>query len=200
MQNKIDWYFLRRTLIFLAIAMVFSAVLVVAGMQYEEQKLEEYQGGVADLRTTHRLYQNMVNDIDLLEQYTAKYSDYKASGIVGGERRLSWVESLEATNSVLKLPVLTYSLQPQQGFARPGLKVDKNVIVNSSPMELQMALLHEEDLFALFDGLALSIKNLFTVDSCQITLIGSVGKTFDTKNANLNSTCVIRWINIDVKS
>jgi hypothetical protein len=200
MKNKIDWFFLRRPLVFLAVAIVFATGLTFLGMQYEDTQYEEYQKGVENLRTTHRLYKNMVNDIDLLEQYTVKYTDYKATGLIGGERRLSWIESLETTNSVLKLPKLSYNLLPQEDFARPGLKVERNVEVKSSPMELTMSLLHEEDLFALLDGLSLSISNLFTVDSCSISLLGVVGKSFDTQKANLNARCVIRWISIDAKS
>jgi len=200
MKSKVDWFFLKRTLIFLLIAIIFAGALVFLGWKYEDAQFEEYQKGADNLRTTHRLYKNMVNDIDLLEQYTTKYSDYKATGLVGGERRLSWIESLESTNSVLKLPQLSYKLLPQEGFVRPGLKMERGVEVKSSPMELSMSILHEEDLFALIDGLALSISNLFSVDSCSISLQGTVGKKFDTQKPNLKSKCVIRWISIDAKS
>lgn len=199
MTNKIDWYFLKRPLIFLIIAIVLAAALIILGMQYEDARFDKYKKGEANLRTTHSLYKNMVNDIDLLEQYTTKYSQYKASGLVGAERRLSWIESLESTNSVLKLPTLTYNLLQQEGFVRQGLKIGRSVAVNSSPMELTMSLLHEEDLFALIEGLSLSISNLFTVDSCSLQLLGKVGRSFDTQKANLSSKCVIRWISIDVK-
>jgi hypothetical protein len=200
MKVKIDWFFLKGTLVFFLLAVLTSAGLVTAGWYYESQKQEAFQKGRANLSTTHKLYTNIVNDIDLLEQYTANYSNYKASGLVGGERRLSWIESLESTNSVLKLPRLGYQLLPQEDFKRPGLKVARGVEVNSSPMRLDMELLHEEDLFALFDGLQLSISNLFTVDSCTISLSRTVGDSFDTKSANLRSDCVIRWISIDVKA
>ena len=199
MINKIDWYFLKRTLVFLVIAVVLSGALVVLGMQFEDARYEEFKKGENNLRTTHRLYKNMVNDIDLLEQYTSKYSQFKASGLVGGERRLSWIESLESTNSVLKLPTLTYNLMSQEGFVRQGLKTGRNVVINSSPMQLSMALLHEEDLFALIEGLSLSISNLFTVDSCSLLLLGPVGRSFDTQKANITANCVIRWISIDAK-
>ncbi len=200
MKSKIDWFFLRRTLIFFLVAIIFSVSIVFLGWEYEAGKQEEYQKGADNLRTTHRLYKNMVNDIDLLEQYTTKYTDYKSTGLVGGERRLSWIESLESTNSVLKLPQLSYRLLPQEEFSRPGLKVERNVELKSSPMELDMSLLHEEDLFALLDGLSLSISNLFTVDSCELALQGAVGKTFDTQKPNLKAKCVIRWISIDAKA
>lgn len=186
-------------MVVLVISIAFSVTIVLLGFEFEADKYEEYKKGESNLRTTHRLYKNMVNDIDLLEQYTAKYTDFKTSGLIGGERRLSWIESLESTNSVLRLPTLTYELLPQEGFVRSGLKTGSNVVVNSSAMELSLSLLHEEDLFALFEGLSLSIRNLFTIDSCEIRLIGQIGRSFDTKKPNLSSNCVIRWITIDVK-
>ncbi len=200
MKNKIDFHFLKRTLILLAIAIVFSVSLAFIGWQYEDAQYEAYQQGVQSLRRTHTQYKDLVNDIDLLEQYTVKYSDYKSTGLVGGERRLSWIESLESTNAILKLPKITYNLLPQQGFERPGFKVDRSVEVKSSPMELNMSILHEADIFSLIDVLSSSISNLFTVDGCSISLQGQVGRTFDTKRANLNANCVIRWISIDGKA
>lgn len=199
MKNKIDWFFLKRALIFFTIAVFVTAALIILGAEFENSAYEDYKKGEANLRTTHTLYENMVNDIDLLEQFTVKFNDYKATGLVGGERRLSWIESLESTNAVLKLPKLSYNLQPQESFIRSGLTVGRNVSVNSSPMALKMSLLHEEDLFALIEGLSSSISNLFSVDRCELAVTGSVGKSFATNQANLNADCVIRWVSIDVK-
>lgn len=199
MKASIDWYFLRRPLIVFALTLIISVVLVFTGMQYEKKKQEAFQQGEKNLGTTYRLYTNMVKDIDLLEQYTVEYDKYKDSGVVGGERRLSWIESLESTNKVLKLPRVVYRLESQEGFVRPGLKPGSGVLVNSSPMYVGMSLLHEEDVFAFIEGLELSISNLFSVDYCRFTLSGNVGKTFDTKKANINADCLIRWISVDGK-
>ena len=171
----------------------------VFGYQYESAQIESYHKAVETLGTTHTLYINMVNDIDLLEQYRNLYSDYKSSGLVGEERRLSWIESLENTNKVLKLPTLTYSLLPQEKFARPGLKVKSGVKLSGSPMELNMGLLHEEDLLAVLEGLRLSIKNLFTVESCSMRRSSNIGAPLDTKKTNLRSKCTIRWVTINVR-
>lgn len=195
---RVDWFYLKRPLILFVTAIVVSVALVVVGYQYEKMQEEKYEKAISTLRSTHTLYRNIVNDIDLLDQYRNLYSGYKASGLVGKERRLSWIESLESTNSVLRLPTLTYNLQPQEDFERPGLKVKRGVEVRSSPMELSMGLLHEEDLFALLEGLRLSIKNLFTVDSCSMTRQTSVGSSLDTRSPNLASKCLIRWVTIDV--
>lgn len=198
--NRIDWFYLKRPIILFVTAIVIAAALVLGGYQYEKAQLEEYQKAVSTLRSTHTLYRNIVNDIDLLDQYRNLYSGYKASGLVGKERRLSWIESLEATNEVLRLPILTYNLHPQEEFKRPGFKVKRGVEVRSSPMDLSMGLLHEEDLFALLEGLRLSIKNLFTVDSCTMNRQTAIDRSLDTKRTNLVTKCTIRWVTIDAKS
>ena len=197
--GSIDWFYLRRPLIMLGACALVSLLLVLAGWQFEKAQSEAYQQSLSNLQSTHSLYRNIVNDIDLLDQYRNLYNGYKSSGLVGEERRLSWIESLEGTNEVLRLPTLAYSLQPQEKFERPGFKAKRGVEVLSSPMELKMGLLHEEDLFALLEGLRLSIRNLFTVDSCLINRDSSVERSLDTKRPNLSSTCTIRWVTIDAK-
>ena len=197
--NNIDWYYLKRPLIFFMVAILLASGLATAGYFYEMEKLDSYKQSISTLRSTHNLYSNMVNDLDLLEQYRNKFSEYKSSGLVGEERRLSWIESLQSTNKVLKLPTLTYNLLPQEDFKRPGFKQERNVVVNSSPMELTMGLLHEEDLFAILEGLRLSISNLFTVDSCSITRISGVETSWDTRKENMRSECVLRWVTINAK-
>ena len=197
--NSIDWFYLKRPLIMLLGSILIFVLLILAGYQWEKMQNEEYEKAVATLRSTHKIYSNMVNDIDLLDQYRTLYSDYKSSGLVGKERRLSWIESLESTNEVLRLPRLTYDLNPQEKFERPNFKVKRGVVVNSSPMDLSMGMLHEEDLFALLEGLRLSIRNLFTVDSCSITRPSPVSSSLDTSKANLTTTCKLRWVTIDAK-
>lgn len=197
--NRIDWRYLQQPLIFLGLSIIIAVALGLVGFQYEKVQVGKYEKAMTTLRTTHKLYSNIVKDINLLDQYRDLYSGYKSSGLIGEERRLSWIESLVTTNEVLKLPTLTYNLLPQEKFIRPGLKIKRGVELNSSPMELTMGLLHEEDLLALLEGLRLSIKNLFTVESCSLTRSGGIGSPLNTKSVNLTSKCTIRWVTIDAK-
>jgi len=197
--NKIDWFYLRRPFIIIVVAIAVSVAIALTGYQYEKTQHEEYQVALSTLRSTHKLYSNIINDIDLLDQYRSQYSEYKSSGLVGEERRLSWIETLESTNDVLRLPTLTYNLNPQEGFKRPGFKLKRGVAVMSSSMDLTIGMLHEEDLFALLEGLRLSIQNLFTVDSCSILRADPVDRSLNTKKANLRTLCTIRWVTINAK-
>ena len=197
--DKIDWLYLKRPIILFFVMLLVSVVLAVVGYQYEQANKAEYQKALATLASTHRLYRNKVNDIDLLAKYRELYNDYRSTGLVGEERRLSWIESLESTNDVLRLPTLTYNLLAQEEFQRPGFKVKRDVAVMSSPMDLSIGLLHEEDLFALLEGLRLSIRNLFTVESCSMNRLPAIGQSLETKRANLATECKIRWVTINAK-
>jgi hypothetical protein len=66
-------------------------------------------------------------------------------------------------------------------------------------MDMSMGLLHEEDLFALLEGLRLSISNLFTVDSCSMNRLTTIDVPLDTKHSNLATDCKIRWVTVDAK-
>ncbi len=197
--NNIDWQYLRQAMIIFIVAIVVAALMGITADRFRAAQKEGYQQSLAALQSTYRQYSGLVNDIDLLEQYRTLFIDYKSTGLVGDERRLSWIESLERTNSRIKLPKMTYRLMPQQGFQRPGLKLNRSVILTSAPMALNMDLLHEEDIFSVFEGLRLSIKNIFTVDSCKLTRKGIIGRPLDTQKANLTASCVIRWVTINVK-
>ena len=197
--SQIDWSYLKRPIIMVIVASLISVALIMTSLEYEKAQYDKFQQALSTLRSTHKLYRNMVNDIDLLDQYRNLYSGYKASGLVGKERRLSWIESLESTNDVLRLPTLAYNLHPQEEFKRPGFILKRGINVQSSPMDLTMGLLHEEDLFALLEGLRQSIKSLFTVDNCSIARRGGSDRSLDTQNANLTTICTIRWVTINAK-
>ncbi len=197
MIGGIDWFYLRRPILLLLVAILIASALSAVGWYYEQAREKEYQQALSTLQSTHRIYSNIVNDIDLIDQYRSLYNEYRANGVIGEERRLSWIETLESTNQALRLPKLDYALNPQEEFERPNFRAKRGVSVKSSPMELNMGLLHEEDLFALLEGLRLTIDNLFTVESCEITRTAPVSRSLETRRANLNSTCVIRWVTID---
>jgi hypothetical protein len=196
---KVDWNYLKSPLIIFGIAILIAAGLTITGFEYEQAQEVKYQRALSALRSTHTNYRKLVNDLNLLEQYRTIYNGYKKSGLVGEEHRLSWVESLETTNQVLRLPRLAYSLEPQGEFRRPGFVERAGVSVRSSSMDLTLGLLHEEDLFALLEGLRQSIKNLFTVESCSLIRPGYSDGPLSTKSTNLEAQCRLRWMTIDAK-
>ena len=197
--SKIDWRYLQQAIIVLILAVIVAVLMAIAADRYRTTQKNGYDQSLATLQSTYRDYNQLVNDIDLLEQYRTLFIGYKSTGLVGDERRLSWIESLKRTNAKVRLPLMRYQLRPQEKFQRPGLTLKNGVALSSAPMMLSMDLLHEEDILTVFETLRLSIQNLFTVDSCILSRRGAVGRSLDTQRANLSANCVIRWLTIDVK-
>ena len=197
--SKIDWRYLQQAIIVFILAVIVAVLMAIAADRYQATQKNEYEQSLATLQSTYREYNGLVKDIDLLEQYRTLFIDYKSTGLVGDERRLSWIESLKRTNAKVRLPLMKYQLRAQEKFERPGLTVNKGVELSSAPMTLNMDLLHEEDILTVFETLRLSIKNLFTVDSCVLSRRAAFGASLDTQRANLSANCVIRWLTIDVK-
>lgn len=196
--RSIDWSVLRRPLIILGVTLLLSAAMFIGGQQFESQQEQQYQQSLSSLRTMHRQYKTLVDDIALIDEYRGQYVSYLDSGLIGPERRLSWIESLESSNELIRLPELKYDLQPQTAFSRPALQVPRDVIVRSSPMDLDLSLLHEGDLLAYFDALQDSISTLFSVDSCTLRR-PKFDSPVNTKSPNLESRCRLQWVMIDAR-
>jgi Mn2+/Fe2+ NRAMP family transporter len=75
MKNKVDWFYLRKPLIIFFAGLVVAILLGVAGTQYQNTQQYKYEQSLSSLRTMHRLYSNLIKDIDLLEQYRNQYAD-----------------------------------------------------------------------------------------------------------------------------
>ncbi len=77
MKNEVDWFYLRKPLIIFVVGLVIAVIMMLAGTQYENFQKDKYEQSLSTLRTTHKLYSNIINDIDLLEQYRTQYTRYK---------------------------------------------------------------------------------------------------------------------------
>ncbi len=79
---KLDWRYMARAMIIFALTLVIAAMMSVAGDRYQAAQQEKYDQSLSALRFTHNIYNNLVKDIDLLEQYRTLFNGYKASGLV----------------------------------------------------------------------------------------------------------------------
>jgi len=97
-------------------------------------------------------------------------------GIVGEERRLDWVDRINAIKAARKLSEVKYSIGPQRPAEYPGITGGGEVEVLASPMQLSMALLHEEDLFGFIGDLRSALSALVVVKACSIERTGEAAK------------------------
>jgi hypothetical protein len=104
------------------------------------------------------------------------YQKLVARGVVGEERRLDWVDRINAIKAARKLPAVKYSIGPQRSAAYPGITGGGEVELLASPMQLDGGLLHEEDLFRFIGDLRRELSALVVVKSCNLERTGEAAK------------------------
>jgi hypothetical protein len=104
------------------------------------------------------------------------YQKLVARGVVGDERRLDWVDTINAIKAARRLPDVKYGFGPQRAAAYPGLAGGGEVEFLASPMRLEMSLLHEEDLFRFIGDLRRDLSALVVVKSCSVERTGEAAK------------------------
>jgi len=99
------------------------------------------------------------------------YQQLKELGILGGEQRLEWADAMSRIRAELELPDLRYRVERQRTLvslpAKPG-----TVDFFASTMRVDLALLHEGDLFAFLWAMRASGKAYYAVRRCAILRTG----------------------------
>jgi len=196
MFKAIDWLFLRRPLIIFLILIMSSFAFYLGGLQYKNIKNDVFNQSKNALSSSHSALNRKSKEIALVDDYLVAFKALKDNAFIGEERRLSWVESIKATNKEIKLPIFNYSIQAQTDFVRKGLKQSKRVKAYASQMDLDLGLLHEEDVFKVFKLLDDNIQSYFIVDACDI----SKGQNTELKidKENLKAHCIVNWVHLKV--
>lgn len=127
-----------------------------------------------------------------------KLVDYRrllASGVIGDEQRLDWVETIGQIKTDRKLFDIKYQIEPQRLLDLSGLSPGGEVEFRVSPLKLEMQLLHEEDLLAFLDDLRRSLKSHVMVRSC---VLQRIDRTTVEKNIvpRLRAECAIDLVTI----
>jgi hypothetical protein len=108
---------------------------------------------------------------DEAREISERLVDYRRlvdRGVIGEERRLDWVDRIDAIKAARRLPEVKYTIGAQRAAQYPGIAGGGEVEFLASPMRLEMGLLHEEDLFRFVGDLRSSLTALVVVRSCNV--------------------------------
>jgi hypothetical protein len=122
------------------------------------------------------------------------YQQLRDLGILGEEQRLEWADAMKRIRSDLDLPDLRYRVERQRALAsvpgKPG-----TVDFYASTMRVELALLHEGDLFSFLWALRNSGKAYYAVRRCAVTRTGQAANV-PTLAPRLRADCEIDLITI----
>jgi hypothetical protein len=198
MKLDIDWVYLRFPLLLLAAAAALAVALYLVGDWWSENRGEDYRADRGALQISYSDYRQALEEQKLMETYRKEFERLTKGGVIGEENRLTWVETIRDTNRILKLPEFRYAIEAQRPFERPGLEHVRNIERKSSSMKLDLGLIHEGDLFAVFEGLRAGAKGLYSVESCEMNRKTPWDKQPTASAANLTARCSLEWLTVAV--
>jgi hypothetical protein len=124
----------------------------------------------------------------------AVYQQLKQLHILGEERRLEWADAIARIRSERDLLDVRYRVERQKLLsALPGKPA--SVEFYASPMRVDLALLHEEDLLRFLADLRASGNAYYSVKHCKVQRSG-IAATGVSMAARLRADCLIDLVTI----
>lgn len=170
---------------------VWLAISREKGLQRELRQATARQGEVqAKLARAKDEEQELLTKIE-------RFKQLEKNGYFQAEQRLDWVEQINRIKTERRLYEIQYELSPQRPLdvtALPAGAVAGGYEFMTSPMQLRMQLLHEEDLFNLVGDLQRGSRAYLRHRSCVIDRIPRGSER--GANAQLNALCTFDWITV----
>ncbi len=193
-----DLPYIRGLLIMLALALLLGAVVVYVsdGVLAEAQQAKI----IADREWSEALrkLERTKNEQEDLQGYYHQYQALVEQNVIGQERRLDWIETIEKIRNQLNIFSVKYKLEPQE-----TLNLDTNSPSNSfdlyrSNMTLDFSLLHEGQLLDFFDALSAEAIGMYLLESCSLTRNDLIRQLRFTPN--IQAECSLAWVTLNEKS
>ncbi len=190
----IEWSMIRGALIALAIALVVSIGMLSASYQLWESADKSLKRVERQLRAARDEFRTIDEQEAMIATFYPQFQELERQGIIGRERRLDWIENLSRADENLKLPKLAYSIDTQELFSTEFPLAGGAYKLYASKMNLNLGLLHGQDLFNLLRWLDDDAQGLYSVDTCD--LVRRLDDPGSPRQAHLTSNCKLRWYTI----
>jgi hypothetical protein len=190
-----DWRKLRFPIIGLGVALILVGLLVNFADDYRKKNELALQTQQNNLNQARQKYQSSGLEKETIIQYLPVYNELLASGFIGEEHRIEWIETLRQIHAQHKLFSIDYSIGLQENYKPSFLPNLGNFTLHRSVMSLKLDMLHEGDLLALLDGLLMQTTP-YIVRDCEIKRPISATVNIKTIAANMQANCEIDWLTL----
>ena len=178
-----------------ALAAAGATIVVISTKALNDSTKANQQARQASI-AAHGKAARTDQEAEELREKIAVYQTLEASGIIGQEHRLDWIEKIGKIRKARKLIDLTYEIGPQKLLDAKVVPPNLNGFdIMSSPMKLQMSLLHENDLLDFLADLRKETQAYLRVRSCDLTR-ATPATAEHGPVAQLHADCDIEWITL----
>ena len=172
------------------LAVVGAVKFTLDKAQAAQQRLTAQQ---AQLREAQTRVQKSGVEKELIIRYLPGYRHLAATGFVGEEQRINWLDALRVVNQKGDLFGVDYDISPRRPFPLASTLAPGQMNVMQSMMKLRFQLLHEEDLPRFLGLLSDQKAGLFLVNQCTMRRTMSVPSAIRFQ-PNLLADCQLSWI------
>lgn len=194
-REDIDWSILRGAIIIFMISFLFSGALISGSWYFKGEMLKKYNASKKRFQAISSQYLTVDEQERKISQYHPVFLKLFDAGVIGGEQRLNWIETLRDVGERIKLPALRYEIDSQDVYT-PGYSINTGSFkVYRSGMQLRLDLLHEGDMFKVLHDLDKRAQGIYSVKGCKM-LRRRGGSIENIEKANILTECTLDWFTI----
>ncbi len=188
----------RGLLIMLAITLILGVAIVYAsdGVLTEAQQAKVTAD--REWSEARRRLERIKNEQEDLQGYYHQYQNLVEQNVIGHEKRLDWIETIEKIRNQLSIFSVKYKLEPQEKLNIEAAVPSNSFNLHRSNMRLDFSLLHEGQLLNFFDALSAEAKGMYLLESCTLTRNDSIRHLRFVPN--IQAECSLGWITLNEKT
>ena len=191
---KLELRDLKRTQWVALLAAILIALAVAAGLWTSagaHTAQVERDAAAARKSEVERRLARVRTEEQEIKTRTQQFQQMDQAGIIGQEKRLDWTELLRDLQQQLRLPGMSYEFGAQVPLETT---TDTGYAYHSSPLKIQLRLLHEEDLLNFINRLQREAKAMVLVRGCKLVRPPATNSAGGA--VQLNAECTMEWVTL----
>ena len=157
----------------------------------------EYDQYQSHFREASQKYLSVDGDKKIIKEHYPRFIELYNRGVIGSEKRLNWVETLQAAGQEIKLPAMRYQIESRKPY-EPGYQLDTGSYeLYVTNMNLDLGLLHEIDLAKMITELNKDASGLFNIKRCRFNRTNK-GIEIDPEKSNISAGCELQWYSLNL--
>ncbi|MES2564221.1 MAG: hypothetical protein V4637_16065 [Pseudomonadota bacterium] len=194
--NRHDIQVLRIPLIILASSLLVAVACVYFSGKVHDAARERLATREHALKQARLRIQHAHEESELITRYLTSYQQLMATGFIGDEQRMNWLDGLRIANDQARLFGVEYDIGVQRPYSYASELNVGALVLQESIMNLRFRLLHEEDLPRFFDFLTKTAAGLYTIDQCKLQRLKDIQTEEVVQPPNLAAECALRWLTV----
>ena len=197
MKPRIEWTMVRRAVGTFVTCLLLSGVFFAASFLFRNQMQDEFDQHQTRFREVSQQYLSVDGDEKIIKQHYPRFIELYNRGVIGSEKRLNWVETLQAAGGDIKLPEMHYQIDSRKPY-KPDFELNTGAYdLYATNMTLNLGLLHEIDLAKMISDLNKDASGLYNIRRCRFSRTNK-GISVDPNNSNISADCELQWYSLDL--